>query len=87
MEPTVDWGGGGLVSTTADLSAFLRALVEGRLVSAASWHEMTRWLPGPKGYCDQYGLGVGRYTLGDAQLIGHHGVWGAFAFWAPEPEA
>ena len=87
MEPTVDWGGGGLVSTTADLAAFLRALVEGRLVSASSWHEMTRWLSGPEGYYDQYGLGVGRYNLGDAQLIGHHGIWGAFAFWAPELEA
>jgi CubicO group peptidase (beta-lactamase class C family) len=34
MDPTVDWAGGGLVSTAADLAAFLRALTRGQLVSA-----------------------------------------------------
>ena len=29
MDPTVDWAGGGLVSTAADLAAFLRALTGG----------------------------------------------------------
>jgi CubicO group peptidase (beta-lactamase class C family) len=33
MDPTVDWAGGGLVSTAEDLAAFLRALTTGRLLS------------------------------------------------------
>lgn len=33
MDPTADWAGGGLVSTAADLAAFLRALTRGQLVS------------------------------------------------------
>ena len=37
MDPTVDWAGGGLVSTAADLAAFLRALTRGQLVSAGAW--------------------------------------------------
>jgi D-alanyl-D-alanine carboxypeptidase len=84
MDVTVDWAGGGLVSTAADLAALLRALRDGHLVSAGAWEEMTRWSPGPPGFYDDYGLGLGRYRTGATQLIGHHGVWGAFAFWSPE---
>ena len=84
MDPTVDWAGGGLVSTAADLAAYLRALTQGQLLSTAAWSEMTRWQPGPEGYYDDYGLGLGRYNFPAAHLIGHHGVWGAFAFWSPE---
>jgi D-alanyl-D-alanine carboxypeptidase len=87
MDPTVDWAGGGLVSTAADLAAFLRALTRGQLVSADAWREMTRWQPGPQGFYDDYGLGLGRYRFPAAQVIGHHGVWGAFAFWSPELDA
>lgn len=39
MDPTVDWAGGGLVSTAADLAAFLRALTRGQLVSEGAWRE------------------------------------------------
>jgi D-alanyl-D-alanine carboxypeptidase len=87
MDPTVDWAGGGLVSTAADLAAFLRALTRGQLVSTGAWSEMTRWQPGPAGFYDDYGLGLGRYRFPAAQLVGHHGAWGAFAFWSPELEA
>jgi D-alanyl-D-alanine carboxypeptidase len=87
MDPTVDWAGGGLVSTAADLAAFLRALTRGQLVSPAAWREMTRWQPGPEGFYDDYGLGLGRYRFPAGQVIGHHGVWGAFAFWSPELDA
>ena len=87
MDPTVDWAGGGLVSTAADLAAFLRVLTSGQLVSTAAWSQMTRWQPGPAGFYDDYGLGLGRYRFPAAQLIGHHGVWGAFAFWSPELDA
>jgi hypothetical protein len=48
---------------------------------------MTRWRSGPQGYYDDYGLGLGRYPFESAQVIGHHGVWGAFAFWCPELDA
>jgi len=81
MDPTVDWAGGGLVSTAADLAALLRALISGRLLSSPAWSEMTRWQPGPDGYYDDYGLGLGRYRFPTAHVVGHHGVWGAFAFW------
>jgi D-alanyl-D-alanine carboxypeptidase len=77
----------GLVSTAADLAAFLRALTRGQLMSTRAWAEMTRWRPGPAGHYDDYGLGLGRYRFPAAQVVGHHGVWGAFAFWSPELDA
>jgi D-alanyl-D-alanine carboxypeptidase len=87
MDPTVDWAGGGLVSTAADLASLLRSLRDGRLLSAAALCEMTRWTPGPAGFYDDYGLGLGRYRLGARSAIGHHGVWGAFAFLIPDLDA
>jgi D-alanyl-D-alanine carboxypeptidase len=87
MDPTVDWAGGGLVSTAADLARFLRALMGGQLVSSRTWREMTRWRPGPEGYYDDYGVGLGRYRFPAAHVVGHHGVWGGFAFWSPELDA
>src|SRR5512132_944665 len=63
MDPTVDWAGGGLVSTAADLAAFLRALTRGQLLSIGAWSEMTRWQPGPEGFYDDYGLGLGCYRF------------------------
>jgi D-alanyl-D-alanine carboxypeptidase len=84
MDPTVDWAGGGLVSTASDLAALLRGLTRGDLVSADAWADMTRWQPGPAGYYDAYGLGLGRYQFPTATLVGHHGFCGAFAFWSPE---
>ena len=55
-------------------TGFLRALSRGQLVSAGAWSEMTRWQPGPEGFYDDYGLGLGRYRFPAAQVIGHHGV-------------
>jgi D-alanyl-D-alanine carboxypeptidase len=63
MDPTVDWAGGGLVSTAADLAAFLRALTRGQLVRTHAWSEMTRWHPGPAGYYDDYRHRGGRPVL------------------------
>jgi CubicO group peptidase (beta-lactamase class C family) len=71
----------------------MRALVganfteTGQDMSSRAWSEMTRWQPGPAGYYAEYGLGLGRYTFPAAQVIGHHGVGGAFAFWSPELDA
>jgi len=87
MDVTVDWAGGGLVSTAADLAALLVALRDGRLTSDEAWRDMTTWSPGPVGFYDDYGVGLGRYRIGATQLIGHHGIWGAFAFWSPECDA
>jgi D-alanyl-D-alanine carboxypeptidase len=93
ISPTVDWGGGGLVTTAADLALFVRALWSGRIVDREALDELTRWTPGasfPPGHAvryDGYGVGMGRIAIESVELIGHTGYIGAFAFHAPEYDA
>ena len=46
VSPTIDWAGGGLVTTTADLAGFVRGLWSGRILDPGGLDEMTRWTPG-----------------------------------------
>jgi CubicO group peptidase (beta-lactamase class C family) len=92
VSPTIDWAGGGLVTTASDLARYVRGLWSGRVVGSSGLEEMTRWTPGasfPPGYrlrYDRYGLGMGAITLGGVELLGHTGFIGAFAFYAPHQD-
>jgi CubicO group peptidase (beta-lactamase class C family) len=89
VSPTIDWAGGGLVTTAPDLVRFVRALWSERVVGSRVLGEMTRWTPGasfPPGYAlryERYGLGMGSITVEGVELLGHTGFIGAFAFYAP----
>ena len=93
VSPTIDWAGGGLVSTTADLSKFLSALWSGDLIDSSALEQLTHWTPGarfPPGHAlryDRYGLGLGSITVDGTELLGHTGYVGAFAFYEPESGA
>jgi D-alanyl-D-alanine carboxypeptidase len=93
ISPTIDWAGGGLVTTAPDMVRFLRALWSGRILGPPEIEELTRWTPGasfPEGHAvryEQYGLGTGRNVIEGVELIGHTGFIGAFAFHAPEYDA
>lgn len=80
IDATVDtYGGGGLVSTVGDLTLFFRALLEGRVVSAASLASMLTPF-GPEGY------GRGIFPLqqaGGQTCWGHGGFWGLTVFYCP----
>ena len=69
-------GGGALVTTTADLVRFLRALLAGELFDRpGTLAIMTSFVdaPLPQEGQIQYGLGLARIQFGDMQLIGHYG--------------
>jgi D-alanyl-D-alanine carboxypeptidase len=89
VSPTIDWAGGGLVTTAPDLARFVRGLWSGQVVSTSGLQEMTRWTPGasfPPGHMlryDRYGMGMGAITVAGVELLGHTGFIGAFAFFAP----
>ncbi|MFC7449745.1 serine hydrolase domain-containing protein [Rhodococcus daqingensis] len=72
-EPSGPWAAGAMISSGADLTAFLRALVDGRIVSQASWGAMTDTVP-----MDQpgmsYGLGLMSAKLSCGKVFwGHSG--------------
>ena len=93
LSPTIDWAGGGLVTTGPDLTSFVRGLWSGQILDSAGLDELTSWTAGtffPPGYpvrYDDYGLGTGRVVVEGVELIGHTGFIGAFAFHAPEYDA
>ena len=77
------WSAGSLVSSPADLSTFISALLDGRVVSEASLAQMLE--TGPEGY----GLGIGTMPPGadpDA-FYGHGGGINGFnSFMAADPQ-
>jgi D-alanyl-D-alanine carboxypeptidase len=84
---SIDFSGGGLSTTTQDLSLFLRALYDHRLVSAASLERMSRFkYPFETGMF--YGLGLMEVRFekfffllkGLPRLSGHLGVLGVHAW-------
>lgn len=89
LDPSSDWAGGGLISTSADLARFFRGLLTGRLLGPArlaamtSWSPTVTWRPGGPVRYDRYGLGLGGVDIGGAELLGHTGFLGAFAYYAP----
>jgi D-alanyl-D-alanine carboxypeptidase len=93
ISPTIDWAGGGLLTTAPDLARFVWALWSGRVVDSRGLEELTRWTPGvsfPPGHAvryDRYGLGIGAIVVEGVELIGHTGFIGAFAFHAPQFDA
>jgi CubicO group peptidase (beta-lactamase class C family) len=61
-------GGGGIVSTTSDLTRFLAVLFRGRLISTSSRHELTH------GFVDgtrDAGKGLGPFTVPGTTKSGH----------------
>jgi D-alanyl-D-alanine carboxypeptidase len=93
LDPTIDWAGGGLVTTAPDLARFVRGLWSESIVDSGGLTEMTRWTPGASlrtGHAlryDRYGLGIGSNSVEGVQLLGHTGFIGAFAFYAPQHDA
>jgi D-alanyl-D-alanine carboxypeptidase len=83
-----DWGGGGVVSSAADLNTFLQALVSGRLFQHSdTLQQMLEFQPVRMGGGVMqvgYGLGI-RYALTEhGPRWGHSGAWGAKMEYFPE---
>jgi len=85
---SMDWAGGGLVTTLDELSRYHRALVNGDLFQHASTYlEMSKWHGEPQGeypYKQHIGLGYFTTELFGVSVIGHTGFMGAFMYHHPE---
>lgn len=85
LDVSLDWGGGGQVSTVADLCRFLRGLLGGELHDADVTAARQEWAE-PVGLRDPFlgiGLGLLRWTSGGRSVVGHAGAWGGQAFHDP----
>ncbi|WP_138434230.1 serine hydrolase domain-containing protein [Winogradskyella algicola] len=86
---SADWGGGGLVSTTQDLIAFLKAYNTDKVLRKGTRVAMQNWINETKGM--DYGSGIRKVSLGqltdtdsDLQLIGHSGATASFLWYCPQ---
>jgi CubicO group peptidase (beta-lactamase class C family) len=76
ISPTIDWAGGGLVTTAPDLARFVRALWSEQIIGSPALGELTRWTPAatfPPGHMlryERYGLGMGANTVEGVELLG-----------------
>ncbi|MDG4716550.1 serine hydrolase domain-containing protein [Winogradskyella marincola] len=86
---SADWGGGGLVSTTHDLIAFLKAYNTDKIVKKDTRLAMQNWVNETKGM--NYGFGIRQVSIGeltntesDLQFIGHSGSTASFLWYCPQ---
>ncbi|WP_417593361.1 serine hydrolase domain-containing protein [Owenweeksia hongkongensis] len=86
---SLDWAGGGLLTTCEDLLKFEQALINGEIVSSTSFEKMQNWTLESKGM--YYGFGFRKFvlkelffTLPDVVLLGHSGSTGSFMYYCPE---
>jgi D-alanyl-D-alanine carboxypeptidase len=67
-------GAGGLCSNVMDLATWMRALVDGKVVSANSFRQMTTAVPVRAGFTPPYGFGVSLLPLAGQRAVWHTGV-------------
>ena len=86
---SLDWAGGGLVSTAMDLNKFQQALNTHKIINEKTLVQMKLWTPESKGMYYGYGLRKISFkelfpTLPDLYMIGHTGSTSSFMFYCPE---
>ncbi len=83
-DPSFDlYGGGGLVSTVADLTTFYRALFEGRVISRSALRTMLTTAPTGEPSL-RAGMGIFRTSIEGSACWWHSGFWGSVALYCPE---
>jgi D-alanyl-D-alanine carboxypeptidase len=86
LDLSMDWGGGGQVSTVADLCRLLQGLLAGELFDDPTTIEMaTTWTHPARLPPQRLGVGLGlfHWQAGRHALVGHAGAWGVRVFHDP----
>jgi D-alanyl-D-alanine carboxypeptidase len=82
---SIDWAGGGIVSTTEDLLKFIRALANNRIIKKETFEKMKDWQQFGPGIKYGYGLMKFRFFTMPAkyEIWGNSGSIGAFMYYNP----
>jgi D-alanyl-D-alanine carboxypeptidase len=83
------FGGGGLISSTRDLTTFFRALVRGELFDDRRTLAVLLTIPpakrGDSGH-EIYANGVYQFNIGQINCMGHGGFWGQIVAYCPSKD-
>jgi len=83
INTSYEWGGGGLVSTTSDMAAFIEALFKNELFKdRATLIKMTDYSATEK-FGANYGMGIYKYDLNGKVFYGHGGFYGSILAYDP----
>jgi D-alanyl-D-alanine carboxypeptidase len=74
LNPSNAWAAGAIVSTTGDLSRFLRSLMDGGLLSPRLLRLMTTTVADPEDPDSAHGLGIDRFHSSCGTIWGHGGA-------------
>jgi len=88
VNTSYDWGGGGFVSTPADMDRFIRALMTSSLFNSPKTLEEMEDLhpPGNTLETANNGLGLTSITIAGVKFFGHGGAWASDVLYAPSLE-
>lgn len=86
VNTSMDWGGGGIVSTCEELNTFFRALVDGKLFKKESTlAQMLGEADKGRGGSDyDYGFGIMKRSLHGLTFYGHGGAYDCDVYYCPE---
>jgi len=84
INTSYEWGGGGLVSTTAELATFIRAVFELRLFERPATLQRMLDISATQDYGAHYGLGIFQFQIDDLRLYGHGGYYGSLMLHDPD---
>ena len=86
VNTSMDWGGGGIVSTCEELNLFFRALINGKLFKKESTlKQMLSTADEGRGGSDyDYGLGIMKRSLQGLTFYGHGGAYDCDMYYCPE---
>ncbi|WP_119272408.1 serine hydrolase domain-containing protein [Taklimakanibacter deserti] len=86
ISPSGAWASGAIVSTPADLAAFIRADLGLKFFGAAEQQQQMQFVPGSSGPpgpgTNESGLGLFRYTTPCGVVYGHTGNFPGYTQWA-----
>jgi D-alanyl-D-alanine carboxypeptidase len=86
LSPSGAWASGAIVSTPADLSAFIRGDLGLKFFGAAEQQQQMQFVPGssspPGPGTNEAGLGLFRYTTPCGVVYGHTGNFPGYVQWA-----
>ncbi|MEZ5009464.1 MAG: serine hydrolase domain-containing protein [Chitinophagales bacterium] len=83
INTSFDWSGGGLVSTNEDLSKYLKALFELKLINKESLAKMID-VKFTQINENRYGLGIYESEYNGKIFYGHYGFYGSYVGYCPE---
>jgi len=86
LNPVLAWASGGMLSSAANLSTFMRAYAKGALFDAATRARQLSFVPGESGPpgpgTNDAGLGIYRYQTSCGTVLGHTGNFPGYTLFA-----